>query len=187
MTTSTHTQALVLIASLISLALISGLVRAQDSMQSPQSLWSDGESNTYPRGQQNSALVEENKQLQASFNLMIRQLSERDVEIQRLRERIAELEYSNGTLYGSETGCAVDTARRLIMEESFIYDREQVLLGWLADNVSSCVLLELQQLDEIANDASLTQSRATVLREMGRRGEEIPQEALLGIPSSNKE
>ena len=73
------------------------------------------------------------------------------------------------------------------MEESFIYDREQVMLGWLADNVSSCVLLELQQLDEIANSASLTQSRATVLREMGRRGEEIPQEALLGIPSSNKE
>jgi len=129
-----------------------------------------------------AALAQENAELQAAFDLMVRQLSARDAEISQLRLRIAELESDAGVTVTPTLGCNVDAARALIVAESFIYDREQVLLSWLNANVASCKLLDLQQLDSLAARSSLNQSRALVLRELAGRGEPIPDDALLGVP-----
>jgi len=133
-------------------------------------------------------LEEENRELQAAFNLMVRQLSTKDLKIQELRSRITELESEAGIT--KILGCSVNDARRLIVEESFIYDRERIFLKWLVDNVPGCKLLELEELNSVASQYQLTQSRRIILRELARRdelpeldmrGEKITDNTLLGF------
>lgn len=130
-----------------------------------------------------SACEQESAELAAAFDLMVRKLAEKDRELAELRRQLAERrgEDEDGAVEPM-LGCPVDEARRLIVAESFIYDREQVLLRWLEENRDRCKLLELKALANIAERSSLNQSRAMIYREMARRGEPIPEGALLGMP-----
>lgn len=132
--------------------------------------------------QSKATLAEENAQLQAAFDLMLQKLSTRDAEIRELKQRIAELEGKTGSDVTPTLGCAVDDARQLIVAESFLYDREKVLLGWLADNVSGCKLNDLRKLDALAKRSSLSQSRGVIRDELQRRGESLEGDVPLVIP-----
>jgi hypothetical protein len=130
--------------------------------------------------QSSAQLDRENRELQAAFNLMVRQLSSRDSTIQELQSYIAQLESEAGMT--RTLGCSVDDAKKLIVAETFIYDREQVFLAWLVDNVSGCKLFELEDLDSVANQYKLTQSLAVILREMVSREETIAENTVSGVP-----
>tara|TARA_B110000090_G_C13361350_1_gene438536 strand:+ start:255 stop:800 length:546 start_codon:yes stop_codon:yes gene_type:complete len=139
--------------------------------------------------QSTPTLEQENRELQAAVSLMVRQLSTKDSKIQELRNRITQLESDTGIT--KILGCSLDNARKLIVEESFIYDREQALLKWLVDNVPNCKLPELEDLNSVASQYLLTQSRGVILRELAKRGvlqeqdmrgEKITEDALLGFP-----
>jgi hypothetical protein len=129
-----------------------------------------------------TTLAEENAQLQAGFDLMVRQLGARDDEIRELKQRIAELEKETGATTTQALGCPVDTARQVVVAESFLYDRENALLGWLAEHVHTCKLLELQDLDTLARRSSLNQSRSAIRDELARRGESPLEEASVSAP-----
>ena len=134
-------------------------------------------------------LEQQNRELQAAVSLMVRQLSTKDSKIQELRNRITQLESNTGIT--KILGCSLDNAKKLIVEETFLYDREQALLKWLADNVPHCKLPELEDLNSVASQYLLAQSRGVILRELARRGElqeqdvrgaKITENALLGFP-----
>jgi hypothetical protein len=136
-----------------------------------------------------TTMEQENKELQAAVSLMVRQLNTKDSKIQELRNHITELESNAGIT--KILGCSLDDAKVLIVEESFLYDREQALLKWLVDNVPNCKLPELEDLNSVASQYLLTQSRGAILRELARRGElqeldmrgeKITENALLGFP-----
>jgi hypothetical protein len=129
------------------------------------------------------ACEQETAELAAAFDLMVRKLAEKDRELAELRRQLAERRQGDEeAAVEPMLGCPVDEARRLIVAESFIYDREQVLLRWLEDNSGRCKLLELRALVNIAERSSLNQSRAMIYREMARRGESIPEDVMLGMP-----
>ncbi len=120
--------------------------------------------------------------LQAAFDLVIKQLGERDRVIEGLRADLASARAGADGVPLKLLGCAVDQVNQQVAAESFIYDRDKVFLGWLKNNVSTCKMSDLEDLERLATDFSLRQSGSRILLEMERRGKSVPDDATLGVP-----
>ncbi len=114
-------------------------------------------------------LERENAELQATFDLMVRQLAQRDALIRDLRSKLAELKADGQGLPVQLLGCSVETASQKVKAVSFIYERDKTLLEWLSTNLSGCKMTQLKELLVIANDEMLNQSRTEILKEIATR------------------
>jgi len=122
-------------------------------------------------------LERENTEFQAAFDLMVKQLSDRDTLIQNLRGELSELRAEVGGVPVQLLGCAVEEASQRVNAESFIYDREKTLLNWLQKHIATCKMSDLEGLKRLSNQAVLNQSAMVILREIAKRDDSIPDNA----------
>jgi hypothetical protein len=113
----------------------------------------------------------ENSKLHLAFDLVVRQLAEKNALITDLRSKLAESESNNRGISVQLIGCPVAEAQDKIESESFIYEREETLIAWLKDNLNKCRMPDLEKLVHIANKEMLNQARKEITKEIRQRGD----------------
>jgi hypothetical protein len=116
-------------------------------------------------------LESENAELHLAFDLVVRQLAEKNALIIDLLSKLAELESNQRGISVQLIGCPVAEAQERIESESFIYERETTLIAWLKDNLNKCKMSDLERLVLIANNAMLNRAHKEITKEIQQRGD----------------
>jgi hypothetical protein len=110
-----------------------------------------------------------NTELKSAFDLMVRQLAEQDMLIDKLRSELSQVKAGVDLARVQALGCPVEQVVEKVAAESFIYDREKTLLNWLNVHVSTCTKNHLDALKRFSSREALNQSGQIIVQELDKR------------------